>query len=45
MTAGRAFYSRVRNRIDSLARRMRAEGRKGSAAIEFAMVAPVFFLL
>lgn len=32
-------------RCKQLYRRMRADSRKGSAAIEFAMVAPVFFLL
>ena len=32
-------------RFKSLFRRLRADANKGSAAIEFAMVAPVFFLL
>ncbi len=32
-------------RCKQLYRRMRADSRKGSAAIEFAMVAPVFFVL
>ncbi|HEY4944485.1 MAG TPA: TadE/TadG family type IV pilus assembly protein [Rhizomicrobium sp.] len=32
-------------RLRKAARRMRAEGEKASAAIEFAMIAPVFFLL
>ncbi len=33
-----------RRRVRRLAQRMREDGRKGSAAIEFAIVAPVFFL-
>lgn len=32
-------------RCRALSRRMRADAEKGSAAIEFAMVAPVFFLI
>ena len=34
-----------RERCRKLRRRMRADSNKGSAAIEFAMVAPVFFVL
>ncbi|HEX4302667.1 MAG TPA: TadE/TadG family type IV pilus assembly protein [Rhizomicrobium sp.] len=32
-------------RSRATARRMRADGRKGSASLEFALIAPVFFLL
>lgn len=39
---GRRIRARTR---PSLFRRMRRDSRKGSAAIEFAMIAPVFFLL
>jgi Flp pilus assembly protein TadG len=35
----------VRERFRKLRKRMRADADKGSAAIEFAMVAPVFFVL
>jgi Flp pilus assembly protein TadG len=35
----------LRERCKKLRRRMRADSQKGSAAIEFAMVAPVFFTL
>jgi Flp pilus assembly protein TadG len=34
-----------RSRITDTVRRMRADSRKGSAAIEFAMVAPVLFVM
>ncbi len=32
-------------RWEKLRRRLRADSQKGSAALEFAMVAPVFFVL
>jgi Flp pilus assembly protein TadG len=35
----------IRARCKNLCRRLRADAIKGSAAIEFAMVAPVFFIL
>ena len=34
-----------RERCRKLRRRMRADANKGPAAIEFAMVAPIFFVL
>jgi Flp pilus assembly protein TadG len=39
------ILSSIAARLRANARRMRADGRKGSAAIEFALIAPVFFLL
>jgi Flp pilus assembly protein TadG len=45
MTVGRGLIVSIRTRYQSLRRRMRADARKGSAAIEFAFVAPVFFVL
>lgn len=35
----------IRGRTQRMRQRLRADARKGSAAIEFAMVAPVFFVL
>src|SRR5690242_12569352 len=35
----------IKARFQNFRRRLRRDGSKGSAAIEFAMVAPVFFLL
>jgi Flp pilus assembly protein TadG len=35
----------LKDRFRRLGKRMRADARKGSAAIEFALVAPIFFLL
>jgi Flp pilus assembly protein TadG len=44
---GRGFNRAVslKDRFRRLRKRMRADSRKGSAAIEFAFVAPVFFVL
>ena len=39
------WRARMRERLRQVARRMRAAARSGSAAIEFAFIAPVFFLL
>jgi Flp pilus assembly protein TadG len=36
---------RIRQRLADTAARMRAQSRRGSAALEFAMVAPVLFLM
>jgi Flp pilus assembly protein TadG len=35
----------IQERFKSFARRLRTDANKGSAAVEFAMVAPVFFLI
>jgi Flp pilus assembly protein TadG len=40
-----SIYGTLTARLRKTARRMRADGRKGSAIVEFAMIAPVFFLL
>ncbi|MEI9885297.1 MAG: TadE/TadG family type IV pilus assembly protein [Rhizomicrobium sp.] len=45
ITGIRAIGAKLERRLRACAARMRAEGRKASAAIEFAMIAPVFFLL
>lgn len=37
--------SRIQSRLSRMRSHMRAHARSGSAAIEFAMIAPVFFLL
>jgi Flp pilus assembly protein TadG len=40
-----SVVSRTRQRLADTAARMRTQSRKGSAALEFAMVAPVLFLM
>ena len=45
MTGNSSISVGLRVRLRAVARRMRADGNKASAAIEFAMIAPVFFIL
>ncbi len=45
MSSLRFATRRIVSRIGATMQRMRANARAGSAAIEFAMIAPVFFLL
>ncbi|MBV9905333.1 MAG: pilus assembly protein, partial [Alphaproteobacteria bacterium] len=45
MTVPASLASRIRARFARVGARMRAERNKASAMIEFAMIAPVFFLM
>ncbi len=45
VTGIRSIGGRIRGRLRACASRMRAEGTRASAAIEFAMIAPVFFVI
>lgn len=45
MSGIRTIATRFGERFGVMRRRMRAQGQRGSAALEFALIAPVFFIL